>query len=78
MQPRNVLFWYWIIFAAGLVCFVAGLFIEPAFIAGFIIIAGDLIFYFLCYRCPHCGRFLDRSRGDYCPYCGRELQKKGE
>lgn len=25
------------------------------------------------YRCPHCGKFLDRSTGDYCPYCGQQM-----
>ena len=26
-------------------------------------------------RCPHCGRSLDRSRGDFCPYCGRRIDE---
>ena len=25
------------------------------------------------YRCPHCGKYLDRSTGQYCPYCGRDI-----
>ena len=26
-------------------------------------------------RCPHCGRSLDRTRGDFCPYCGRRIDE---
>ncbi len=25
------------------------------------------------YRCPHCGKYLDRNCGEYCQYCGERL-----
>ena len=38
----------------------------------------EFVFFFGFIRCPHCGRFLDRTgmRGDvtHCPFCGRELK----
>ena len=40
-------------------------------------IIAELILFYLFIRCPHCGRFLDRSgmRFDavHCPFCGKEL-----
>lgn len=30
------------------------------------------------YRCPHCGKFLDRSTGDFCPYCGKNVNETEE
>lgn len=42
-------------------------------IAGMGVMLLDVIFHFLWYRCPHCGRHLGRSWGDYCPRCGKKL-----
>lgn len=37
------------------------------------IIVCAMIFRVIFYRCPHCGRYLDRSTGKYCPYCGKPV-----
>ena len=39
------------------------------------VMLADLVFYFIWYRCPHCGRHLGRAWGAYCPYCGIEVVK---
>jgi len=33
----------------------------------------DMIFHLITYHCPHCGRYLGRTWGDYCPFCGGDL-----
>jgi len=42
-------------------------------IIGVVLLIGGIIFHIITYRCPHCGCFLDRSRGEYCPHCGEKL-----
>ena len=29
----------------------------------------------LFWKCPHCGKYLGRSIGEYCPHCGEKLEK---
>lgn len=41
--------------------------------AGLAILA--VFFRWIWYRCPHCGRYLDRIWGDFCPYCGKRLDE---
>ena len=38
----------------------------------------SIIFNIIFYRCPHCCKFLDRSRGEYCPYCGKKINNSVE
>lgn len=80
MTPKRVRFWSGAIIAAGLFIMLARLLLDTDIvtIAGFLITVGGVIFHFLCYRCPHCGAYLDRNGGDYCPFCGKELEKEGE
>ena len=40
--------------------------------AGIVVLA--LIFSFFWNRCPHCGRHLGSSWGEYCPYCGKDVE----
>lgn len=58
----------------------AGLFImlcsfdcEPLLIAGAVIMFSGLIPHFLYNKCPHCGKQLGRSEGEYCQHCGNAL-----
>ena len=37
------------------------------------LLAGFFIFRFLFWRCPSCGSYLHRTRGEYCQYCGKPL-----
>lgn len=42
---------------------------------GMAVIFGDILFRIIFYRCPHCGKFLDRSEGKFCPHCGEEIDE---
>lgn len=44
-------------------------------IVGVVILLSSILFRWVCYRCPHCGKYLDRSTGDFCPYCGNDVNK---
>lgn len=46
---------------------------TPLAVLAMIIIMVALGIHLIFYRCPHCGKFLDRSTGDYCPYCGQRM-----
>ena len=43
-------------------------------VAGLLLLIVALVLHFTYNRCPHCGRFLDRSTGAYCPYCGKKME----
>lgn len=45
------------------------------FAVGMAIIVGDMLLRIVFYRCPHCGKFLDRSSGRYCPHCGKDVNE---
>lgn len=45
-------------------------------IMGLIAMIASIVFHFVFYRCPHCGKFLDRSTGDYCPYCSKNVNEQ--
>lgn len=67
MTPKHSFECLW----AGLVLgFVIGFFTR--WIAC-VIIAAALLQYLVFFRCPHCGKHLDRGLPDYCPKCGAEL-----
>lgn len=42
---------------------------------GLLTMFASLIYHVLFYRCPHCGKFLDRSTGEYCPACGKKVNE---
>lgn len=42
---------------------------------GFACIIGAVIYRLLVYRCLHCGKYLDRSTGQYCPFCIEDVNK---
>ena len=75
MSPKQVHLYCILILAVGAALGAIGAFSEIKFleIIGITLLIGDIVFRVACYRCPYCGRYLDRSRGEYCPYCGKEL-----
>jgi hypothetical protein len=77
MNPQKARMIVWTIFLLALVISVIGLLFDSDFLVviGVIVIICDLIFHIIFYRCPHCGRYLDRNTGDYCPYCGKEVNR---
>ena len=46
-------------------------------ILAFLSLIAEVAIFFLFVRCPHCGRFLDRtglrSDAERCPFCGKPL-----
>ena len=39
----------------------------------YLLVAVWLVLTALFWKCPHCGKFLGRSRGVYCHHCGKKL-----
>lgn len=48
--------------------------IKVLTVSGVLVMIGDCIFYFLCYRCPYCREYLDRNTGNFCPHCGKQIR----
>ena len=48
---------------------------KPVMFTGIGIALLALIFYWIWYRCPHCGRHLGRSWGEFCPWCGTRVNQ---
>ena len=46
---------------------------EPFFTIGAVVAVSSIIPQFLFNKCPHCGKNLGRSEGDYCPFCGKRI-----
>lgn len=38
-------------------------------------LVGTIIFRLIFFRCPHCGAYLDRSKGQYCPHCRGDVNE---
>ena len=76
LHPKTVNVLYFIIFLAGcLLMFLGGL-REITLLVGVggIVVMVALAFRILFYRCPYCGKYLDRVEPDgYCPHCGKAL-----
>ena len=65
-----------ILIVGGILC-AGGTYIQNTILTfiGFSCIVGAVIYRLLIYRCPHCGKYLDRSKGQYCPYCREDVNK---
>ena len=48
---------------------------KPVMFTGIGIALLALIFYWIWYRCPHCGRHLGQSWGEFCPWCGKRVNQ---
>lgn len=77
LTPKKVNLLCWIIWAVGAILGLFGLAIENTalMVICVVVMLAFLVFRCIFYRCPHCGRYLDRSTGQYCPYCGRNVNK---
>ncbi|MDO5401179.1 MAG: hypothetical protein Q4F17_09410 [Eubacteriales bacterium] len=75
-MPLNQVKWVRaILFAVGLLMLCLGVHLRllPLTLLGLVPLLGGVLFGFLFYRCPHCGKFLGRADGGYCPFCGEKL-----
>lgn len=77
LSPKKVNRLYIIILIVSALIAFIGVFTEKnaLCVIGIVAIFADIAFRLVCYRCPHCGEYLDRSSGDFCPYCGKEVNE---
>lgn len=40
---------------------------------GLAVSLGSVVLWKRWWRCPSCGQFLGRTKGQYCPHCGKEI-----
>ena len=45
---------------------------------GLAVALGAVVLWKRWWRCPSCGRFLGRTKGQYCPHCGKEIDYHAE
>ena len=45
---------------------------------GLAVALGAVVLWKRGWRCPSCGRFLGRTKGQYCPHCGKEIDYNAE
>ena len=71
LTPKNVNLLVWIVLIAGLIISFCGVPKEKSTLTvnGVVIMCVALVFRFIFYRCPYCGKYLGRDTGQYCPYC---------
>lgn len=74
MSLKRVEMIFGIILVPGFLVAMGGAAMEKSILIalGMTAMVGALIFRIVFYRCPHCGRYLDRNSGKYCQYCGKE------
>lgn len=76
MNPKkaNIIFWTMLIIGAlaGGIGSTEG--VKWMSMLGIALMMGGLLLRVLLYRCPYCGKYLDRSTGDFCPYCGKKIK----
>jgi hypothetical protein len=77
MKPKTAKMVFLAVFLLGLVVGVIGVLWNSSSVTviGAIILVCDFIFHMIFYRCPHCGRHLDRLTGNYCRFCGKEIDE---
>ncbi len=66
-----------LLLAAGAITEIFGAYAQLRFLVhtGLVLMLGALVFRLIFFRCPHCGRYLDRSSGDFCPHCGKNVNE---
>ncbi len=73
-KKANIIFWVMLVVGALLGGIGSTEGMQWLSMLGIAIMMGGLVLKVLLYRCPHCGKYLDRSSGDFCPYCGKNLK----
>ena len=77
LKPRQVRKIVGCIASVGILALLAGMVfsVTAAMAVGCLILVAGLGFQLVFYHCPHCGKYLDRSGGDFCPYCGKNVNE---
>lgn len=54
-----------------------GYWLDLAFLAviGLLLMIATGVFHAVLYRCPACGKYLGRDRGNFCRHCGARLDQ---
>ena len=73
-KKANIIFWIMLIVGALISGIGSTEGVQWMAMLGIAIMMGGLVLKVLLYRCPYCGKYLDRSSGDFCPYCGKNLK----
>lgn len=61
------------IFILGFLTMLAAGLYEPLLYIGAVVMISGIIPDYLYNKCPHCGKHLGRSEGDYCQHCGGKI-----
>ena len=75
LTPQTVNILFFILLIAGTIIAFWGALGDriAAAVIGVIVMFSSVVLRFIFYRCPHCGKYLDRSTGSFCPHCGQKL-----
>jgi hypothetical protein len=73
-KKANIIFWVMLVVGALISGIGSTEGVQWMAMLGIAIMMGGLVLKVLLYRCPYCGKYLDRSSGDFCPYCGKNLK----
>lgn len=72
-KKSNIIFWIMLVVGALISGIGSTEGVQWMAMLGIALMMGGLLVRVLMYRCPHCGKYLDRSTGDFCPYCGKKI-----
>lgn len=75
-KPKTARKIVWCLLSIGAIIGLIGSYSSDIlFVIGIVLMICAILTHFIFYRCPHCGRFLDRSTGEFCPCCGKEIDQ---
>ncbi len=80
MNPKSVNGLCLILLGVGaLIALLAAHFmVEWLIFAGLVVMSASIFLRITFYRCPYCGKYLDRSTGQFCPYCGKKMYDEND